>query len=221
MFVGHLGVGLALRRADDQVSLGVLFAAVLLLDFLLGLFVWLGLERVVVPDDYARLRYLRFEFPYSHGLLASVAWSALAFAATAAWLRGRPRRATAAAVVALAVFSHFPCDALEHPPQLPLAGPGSPAIGLGLWDHLGAALAVEAALVAAGLALYLGAAPRPDARRRHILIAAMVGLSALAFGGQALSPAPPTTTANVVAWLTLPVALGLFGFWIDRPPREA
>jgi hypothetical protein len=221
MFVGHLGVGLALRRAEDQVSLGVLFAAVLLLDFLLGLFVWLGLERVIVPDDYARLHYLRFEFPYSHGLLASLAWSALAFGATAAWLRGRPRRATAAAVVALAVFSHFPCDALEHPPELPLAGPGSPAIGLGLWDHLGVALGVEAALVAVGLALYLGAVAHPGRRKRLVLVAVMVALSALVFGGQALSPAPPSTTANVIAWLTLPVALGLFGFWIDRPSREA
>jgi hypothetical protein len=221
MFVGHLGVGLALRRAEDQVSLGVLFAAVLLLDFLLGLFVWLGLERVIVPGDYARLHYLRFEFPYSHGLVASLVWSSLAFGATAAWLRGRPRRATAATVVALAVFSHFPCDALEHPPQLPLAGPGSPAIGLGLWDHLGVALGVEAALVAAGLALYLGAGPHPGRRRKLVLVVAMVALSALAFAGQALSPTPPSTTANVASWLTLPVALGLFGFWIDRPSQEA
>src|SRR5262249_10418740 len=140
MFVGHLGVGLALRRAEDLVSLGVLFAAVLLLDLLLGLFVWLGVERVIVRDDYSRLRYLRFDFPYSYGLVASLAWSALASGATAAWLRGRPRRATAAAVVALAVFSHFPCDALEHPPELPLAGPGSSVVGLGRWNHLGVAL---------------------------------------------------------------------------------
>jgi hypothetical protein len=209
MFVGHLGVGLALRRAEDQVSLGVPFAAVLLLDFLLGLFVWLGVERVIVPDDYSRLRCLRFDFPCSHGLVSSLAWSALASGATAA------------AVVALAVFSHFPCDALEHPPELPLAGPGSSVVGLGLWNHLGVALGVEAALLAAGLALYLGAGAHPGRPRRLALVVAMVALAALAFGGQALSSAPPSTTAHVVAWLTLPVALGLFGLWIDRPSREA
>jgi hypothetical protein len=211
VFVGHLGVGLALRRAGNEPSLGVLFAAVLLLDFLLGLFVWLGLEEVIVPPDYARLHYLRFRFPYSHGLAASLAWSALAFGLTLAWLRHRARRAPAAAIVALAVFSHFLCDVIEHPPQLPVAGPDSTKLGLGLWDHLGAALGLEVALVAAGLALY------PGRRRRGILVAVMATLSALAVAGQAGSPAPPSTTANVVAWLTLPIVLGTFGFWIDRP----
>ncbi len=43
----------------------------------------------------------------------------------------------------------------------------------------------------------------------------------LSLAGQAGSPAPPSTTANVIAWLTLPVVLGLFGLWIDRPTREA
>ena len=217
MFVGHLGVGLALRRVDEEVSLGVLFAAVLLLDFLLGLFVWAGLEQVIVPADYARLHYLRFRFPYSHGLLASLVWSALAFVVASAWLRGRPRRAVAAAVVAAAVFSHFVCDVIEHPPQLPLAGPGSVMLGLGLWNHLAAALGLELALVAIGLALYLGAAPHVARFKRSTLVAVMAALSILAVAGQAGSPTPPGTASNVVAWLTLPVVLGGFGFWIDRP----
>jgi hypothetical protein len=216
VFVGHLGVGLALRRAAPAVSLGVLFAAVLLADFLLGLFVLLGVERVIVPPDYARLHYLHFEFPYSHGLLATLGWAGLAVAGAAAWYRTAPRRAAAAGVVGLAVLSHFACDLVEHPPQLPVAGLRSPRLGLGLWQHLGLALALEAALVLAGLTLYLGATPHPGRVRRYALVAVMIALSALAFAGQALAAAPPSTVATVVAWLVQPLVLGGFGMWVDR-----
>jgi hypothetical protein len=215
VFVGHLGVGLALRRAAPAVSLGVLFPAVLLADFLLGVFVLLGVERVIVPPDYGRLHYLHFEFPYSHGLLATLGWTGLAAAGAAAWYRTPSRRA-AAGVVGLAVVSHFVCDVVEHPPQLPLAGARSPRLGLGLWNHLGLALALEAALVLAGLTLYLGATAHQGRVRRYALVAVMAGLSGLAFAGQALAPAPPSPAASAVAWLVQPLVLGGFGMWVDR-----
>ena len=77
MFVGHLGVGLGLKKVEPEVNLGLLFFATLLLDFLLGIFVLMGIEQVHVPADYASLHYLMFTFPYSHGLLASLIWAAL------------------------------------------------------------------------------------------------------------------------------------------------
>lgn len=70
MFVGHLGVALGLKRAEPRLNLGLLCFATLLLDFLLGLFVLLGIEQVHVPATYAALHYLTFTFPFSHGLLA-------------------------------------------------------------------------------------------------------------------------------------------------------
>ena len=80
MFVGHLGAGLAAKRLAPEVRLGVLFLAAMGLDALLWIFVLLGLESVHFPASVGEARYPTFTFPYSHGLVASLAWSAIAFA---------------------------------------------------------------------------------------------------------------------------------------------
>ena len=49
MFVGHLGVGLALSSRSRRFRLGTLLGAALLLDVLLGIFVLAGMEQVIVP----------------------------------------------------------------------------------------------------------------------------------------------------------------------------
>ena len=91
MFVGHLGAGLAAKRLAPRVNLGVLFLAAMGLDALLWTFVLLGLEEMRVPGNFEEAHYLTFTFPYSHGLVASLAWSALALVAARA--RGwAPRR---------------------------------------------------------------------------------------------------------------------------------
>lgn len=217
MFVGHLGVGLALKKADPRLSLGVLFLAVLLLDLLLGVFVLVGLEQVHVPADYARLRYLTFTFPYSHGLLASAGWSLLAAAvAWLAWRRPGGRR-TAALVVAAAVFSHFVCDWIEHVPELPVAGVDSAKLGLGLWNYLGVALALEAALVVVGLLLYLSSARDVGRLGSWGVAVLMLLLTPLAIFGQATAAAPPQPAPLAVGWIAQAVLLAGLAFWLDRP----
>jgi hypothetical protein len=71
MFVGHLGVGLALASRSPRFRLGTLLGAAMLLDALLGVFVLAGMEQVIVPPSFGNARYLEFVFPYSHGLLNS------------------------------------------------------------------------------------------------------------------------------------------------------
>ena len=56
MFVGHLGVGLTLKKIEPKINLGILFFASLFIDFLLGLFVLAGLEQVIVPNAYSQLQ---------------------------------------------------------------------------------------------------------------------------------------------------------------------
>ena len=80
MGIGHIALGLACKRAEPRVNVGVFVFAALLADFLLGLFAFAGMETAHVPDDYAHLHYLTFTFPYSHGLAALLVWSALAAA---------------------------------------------------------------------------------------------------------------------------------------------
>jgi hypothetical protein len=101
MFAGHMGVGLALGRAERRVNVGLFIAAGFLLDMLLWLFVLLGWETVRLPADFARTHQPEFIFPYSHGLLAALGWSALAGAAAfAACGRLGPARTRVAALMA-------------------------------------------------------------------------------------------------------------------------
>jgi membrane-bound metal-dependent hydrolase YbcI (DUF457 family) len=61
----------------------------------------------------------------------------------------------AAALVAGATFSHWLLDVLVHRSELPLIGNTSATVGLALWNNMPTALAVEAAIVAFGLYLFL------------------------------------------------------------------
>jgi membrane-bound metal-dependent hydrolase YbcI (DUF457 family) len=117
VFLGHFAVGFASKAAAPRVSLGWLVAAPLLLDLLWPVFVLLGWERVsVVPGDTA-FTPLRFDaYPISHSLLTAAGWAGLFGAAC--WAACRDRRG--AVVVALAVLSHWVCDAIVHRPDLPL-----------------------------------------------------------------------------------------------------
>src|SRR5215470_3737317 len=116
MFVGHLGVGLAAKRLAPRVSLGALFLAAMGLDALLWIFVLLGLEAMHVPANFNEAHYLTFTFPYSHGLVASLAWSV----ATLAVARAFGWSAATGLVIATTVFSHFVLDAVVHVVGLPL-----------------------------------------------------------------------------------------------------
>ena len=87
MFAGHVGVGLAIGRAEPRVNVGLFVAAALLLDLVLWIFVLLGWESLSIPADFAHWHQPAYTFPYSHGLVACIGWSALAGAGVLAWHR--------------------------------------------------------------------------------------------------------------------------------------
>ena len=212
-----MGVALAIGRVERRVNVGVFVAASLWLDVVLWLCVMLGWESVEIPADFARTHQPRFGFPFSHGLLAALLWSALAAAlAWAALPALRGSRWRAALLLAAAVFSHWLLDALVHRPELPLAGTASPMVGLGLWDAMPVALLVEAALVVAGLSLF--AAGANWSRQRSLMLTALV-LLALVFTvvGMTVAPPPPSPRAMAASSLaTIAVVCGLV-VWLGRP----
>src|SRR5947208_13901419 len=59
-----------------------------------------------------------------------------------------------AIVVALLVVSHWVLDFVTHAPDMPLY-PGSPRVGLGLWNSLSGTVLVEGLMFAAGTWTYL------------------------------------------------------------------
>lgn len=212
MFAGHVGAAFAIARAERRVPLGAFVVAALLLDIVLWAFVLAGVEAVTLPADFADKHQAAFEFPWSHGLAAALGWSA------AAGLVARRRGVGAALWVAAAVFSHWPLDALVHRPELPLVGAASPHVGLALWDRLPLALAVEAALLAGGLALYLHGSTLPRARRLALALLAAL-LLAFTVAGMTLAPAPPSAAAMAAgSLLTIAAACALFG-WIAGDRR--
>lgn len=191
----------------------MIFAA-LLLDVALWVFVLVGWEAVFIPPDFARTHQPEFVFPYSHGLLAAAVWSALA--GTTAYLcyaRLNDARLRAAAFVAAAVFSHWLLDALVHVPEMPLAGAASTKVGLGLWQHMPAALVVEAGIVAAGLWLFLPGADLPRARKRW-LAALVLAVLAFTVAGMTLAPAPPSATAMAASSLIAIAVICALAWWL-------
>lgn len=215
MFVGHLGAGLAAKRLAPEVRLGVLFLAAMGLDALLWIFVLLGLESVHFPARVGEARFPTFTFPYSHGLVASLAWSAIAVAL----VHVAGRSLGAALVVGATVFSHFVLDVLVHVAGLPLLGGVSYHLGLGLWRHTGLELVVECGLGGVGWWLYCGTRGSADGARRWGL-AAVVAVSALLtiWGALATGPPPAPAAMAVVSLLTIGV-LTVLACWLDRGAR--
>jgi hypothetical protein len=216
MFAGHLGAGLALKGCSNSVSLGALLFAALALDVVLWLLVLGGVEAFRAPADYRTTADLTYDFPYSHSLVASLAWSLLG--GTVAWLLRRsngPERTQAALVIAAAMFSHFILDWLVHIPELPVMGNGSFKIGLGLWRHLSVAWCVEGLVAAAGLWLYLHTTKLTTTRKVTLLLM-MALVMALTILGQARHASPPTPCQMAVSSLITIVVLIAVGFWIDH-----
>lgn len=218
MFVGHLGVALAAKRAAPRTSLGTLVAAATLIDLVWPVLVLAGIERVRIAPGITAFTPLDFEhYPFTHSGLGVLAWAA-ALGLLYLWRTGYAR---GAAVVALLVPSHWVLDLVVHRPDLPLVWSG-PKVGLGLWQSVPATLAVELAIFGAGVALYaLATAPRD--RVGSVALWALVVFLLVVHAGNAFGPPPPSARAigfaGLAAWLFVP-----WGAWIDRhrsPPGAA
>lgn len=217
MFLGHFAAAFALKRAEPKLSLGTLFLAVQLPDLLWGAFLLLGWERVRIDPGYTAVTPLQFEhYPISHSLLGMAAWAAAGAAAYYSWpTRDTSRHWQAAALVGLAILSHFLLDLLVHVPDLPLSGSLSPKLGLGLWNHPAATLLLELGSLAAGVAVY--AAFRSN---RHPVrpgrLAGLVAVLVLIYLVNFFGPPPPSVTAIAVADIVGLLSLAVFAAWADR-----
>ena len=211
MFVGHYGVSFAAKKAEPSIPLWVLFIAVQLLDVLWAPFVLLGIEKVrIVPGITASNPLDLYYMPYTHSLVAAVGWSVAAFLAYR--LAVRPAAPRAAAIVGVAVFSHWVLDFLVHRPDLPLYD-NTAKVGLGLWNLPAVALGLEAVLLFGGMWLYFRLG---TARRMAMLVfgLAMLGIQTYVFFG----PPPPSDTAAAATAL---VSYAVFAVIIRVLERRA
>jgi hypothetical protein len=202
-------------RAERAVNVGVFIAAALLLDLLLWLFVLIGWEAVAIPPDFASSHQPEFVFPYSHGLAASIFWAVLAAALGVACYSPLQSKWRIAALLAVAVFSHWVLDVVVHRPELPLTGAASRTVGFGLWNNMPVALGLEAAI--AGLGLYLFVSGTRIGRPRSIALVALT-LLAMVFTalGMTIAPAPPSAAAMAASSLATLIVVCALVYWFGR-----
>jgi hypothetical protein len=213
MFLGHIGVALAAKRAAPRSSLGTLVAASVWIDLVWPALLLAGLERVRIDPGNTAVTPLDFEsYPFTHGGAAVAIW-ALAFGAAYLAATGYRRGAMVAGAL---VASHWVLDLVVHRPDLPLAWNG-PKVGLGLWNHVPATFAIELGLLAAGVVLYVRAAPARDATGRWAL-AGLVAFLVAVYLANVFGPPPPSVEAVAIGgfaqWL-----LVAWSAWIDRHRR--
>src|SRR4051812_46150446 len=117
MFIGHFGVAMAAKRVAPAASLGTLVLAAQLVDLIWPAMLLLGIEQVRIDPGITRVTPLDFvHYPYTHSLVASLAWGALL-----ALVYGASRKDWRTALwLAVLVVSHWVLDAIVHRPDLPL-----------------------------------------------------------------------------------------------------
>ena len=212
MFVGHYGVSFAAKKAEPAIPLWVLFIAVQLLDVLWAPFVLLGIEKVrIVPGITASNPLDLYYMPYTHSLLAAIGWSVVAFLAYRFAVRPRPAPPRVAAIVGLAVFSHWVLDFLVHRPDLPLYD-NTAKVGLGLWNLPAVAFGLEVVLLFGGMWLYF--------RLGTVLRTAMLVFGAVMLGIQAYVFFGPPPASDQAAAATALIAYAVFAAVIRALERR-
>lgn len=108
--------------------------------------------------------------PYSHSLITAIVWSCVAAALykpICDWL-GFVYSKSAALIIGAAVFSHWILDLIAHPPDLAMYD-DKWKVGLGLWNYRDPEFALEIALLAIGIMLYLMRNVMPAIRKRVLI----------------------------------------------------
>jgi membrane-bound metal-dependent hydrolase YbcI (DUF457 family) len=202
MFVGHLSVALAAKRAAPNASLGWLVGGATALDLIWPVFILLGIEKASITPGVTAFTPITFDsYPWSHSLMMSVVWGLVLVTIA------RAARVPASPVLLVAlVVSHWVLDFIAHAPDMPL-WPGSERFGLTLWNSIPGTLLVEGAMWVAGIAIYMGVLAR-NGQRPGWWFWSFVIVCTVMWATSPYSPPPPSV--QVLGWF------GLIG-WIIIP----
>jgi hypothetical protein len=179
MFVGHYSVAFACRTERNGIPLWVLFIAVQFLDYIWATLVLLGIEKLRVIKGFTAGSMLDSYFhPYSHSLITAILWSVVAALIYKAVCgrhpfdsaQGRLSRYSKSAplIIGIAVFSHWILDLIAHPRDLAIYD-NTWKVGFGLWNYRNPEFALEIALLAGGIILYLVRNVMPGIRKGAVI----------------------------------------------------
>ena len=213
MFVGHYGVAFAARGAEKRLPLWLYFLAVQWVDVVWTVLVFFGVERVHIQTGVNPSGPLVFDFyPYSHSLAAGMAWAAIAFMGYRVLTRMQGSQRVAA-FLGLAVLSHWFLDLLVHQPDLPVYDENW-KVGLGLWNHPGIELALEFALLFAGLVYYFKKSPELSRARRIGAVALCLFIITIQFVGD-FGPPPGSVQVMAVSGFVLYLVFTAAAFFVE------
>jgi len=212
MLIGHYSASLVAKRLRPEIPLWVLCIAAQLIDIVWGALVLLNFEHVRIVPSLPSVPLELYYMPYSHSLTGAIGWTILILVVCRfahGWWKN------AAVVIAAVVLSHWFLDLIVHRPDLPLYA-NLYKVGFALWDHPALGVAVESALLLAGLALLCRAAFFSRVQRLSLVvgfIALVVLNAAVSFG---LMPAPTSVTFVVVGQLLLYALVAAGTWWLER-----
>jgi hypothetical protein len=203
MFVGHYGVAFGVKTPRNKIPLWVLFVAVQFLDYIWATLVLFGIEKLRVIKGFTAGSMLDSYFhPYSHSLIAAILWSvvaAIGYKPFCSWL-GYSYKKSASLVVGAAVFSHWILDLIAHPRDLAIYD-NTWKVGFGFWNYRDPEFALEIALLAGGIILYLARNVMP-AIRKAAAIAFGIALVVVQLGDTYVPRTPLTDKATVMGvWI--------------------
>jgi membrane-bound metal-dependent hydrolase YbcI (DUF457 family) len=212
MFIGHFALGFAGKKVNKKVSLGAMFLAVQWLDLLWPVLVLIGIEKVSIDPGNTVSTPLNFEYyPWSHSLLMAAVWGVI-FAVIYYLLKKDGRGAL---LMLLLVVSHWILDWITHRPDLPLTPfDDSTKLGLGLWNHQGASIAIETTMFLAGSLIYMTATKAKNKTGKWSLWVLLIFFIVIHFMNL-FGPPPPNSGAVSGAALLLWLVV-IWGYWIDR-----
>jgi hypothetical protein len=216
MFAGHYGVSFVLKKVEPTLPLWILLLAAQLPDVLWAVFVLLGIEHYrIVPGITASFPLDLYYMPYTHSLVAAVAWSAVVFT-LCRWVIpvSGLRNNRCAFFLALAVFSHWALDLVVHRPDLPLYD-NAYKVGFELWNYPLTALALESALFFGAMWVYLRSTTATSFAGRYGMIffgLVILILHCLLFWG----PLPSSPADGAVRLGSLYLILSAGAFWLER-----
>ena len=212
MFIGHFAVAFAAKKVAPKASLGTLVFATVFLDAVWPVLVLLGIERFRIVPGYTAINPFEFQhYPWSHSLLMTLVW-ALVFASVYLGFKGDR---AGAIWVGIVVASHWLLDFVTHRPDLPLYPGGGERLGLALWNSLPATFAVEGAMFALAIVLYVRLTRAKD-RVGTIAWWTLVALLLALYLPGPWSPPPPGENAVAIVGVAALLIFVPWAYWIDR-----
>ena len=220
MFVGHYSVAFAIKSDKNRIPLWVLFTAVQFLDYIWATLVLLGIEKLRVIKGFTAGSMLdSYYHPYSHSLIAAIVWSGIAAMIYKSVWRAKASKA-AALLVGLAVFSHWILDFIAHPRDLPIYD-NTWKVGLGLWNYRAPEFALEIALIAGGIILYLARNVMPLIRKIAVIVFG-IALVVVQIGDTFVPRTPLTAKATAMGVWIFYTLFVLVAFLVEkiRSPKQ-